>query len=270
MEREQGVATLTHIVVLPVPMQGHINPMLQFSKRLASKGLKVTLLTTSSIIKSMKGQASSITIEPIADDTGDIETAETMEAYVDRFKVMFSRSLGDLIEKNKSYGYTTKLVVYDCILLGTLDVARQHGVGGAPFITQSCTIAAIYHHLYQGRIRIPLEEPAVSLPSLPLLRIDDMPSFISQPELYPALLRLCVDDFRNFHEVNWVFCNSFDKLEEEVISIIPTKVSFNLFACMHSVHPNIIGRWRIIGYIYIYIYIYIYFIINPAKLAKLN
>ncbi|KAE8653780.1 protein NLRC3-like [Hibiscus syriacus] len=35
-----------HIVVLPYPSQGHINPLLQFAKRLASKGVKATLATT--------------------------------------------------------------------------------------------------------------------------------------------------------------------------------------------------------------------------------
>ncbi|KAM3702231.1 hypothetical protein ACJW31_04G010100 [Castanea mollissima] len=222
MEREQG-PTLTHVVVLSFPIQGHINPMLQFSKRLASKGLKVTLLSTNSIVKSMEVQASSVTIEPIADDSGEYPTVETMEAYTERFKIMFSRSLEDLIERNKSIGYATKLVVYDSILPWALEVAKQHGVGGAPFITQSCTIAAIFYHLFQGRITLPLQVSEVSLPSLPLLRIDDMPSFISQPDLYPLLLRLCVDQFHNFHEVNWVFCSSFDKLEEEVVSWISSQ-----------------------------------------------
>ncbi|KAL4631933.1 hypothetical protein ACB092_04G015000 [Castanea dentata] len=222
MERKQG-ATLTHVVVLSFPIQGHINPMLQFSKRLASKGLKVTVLSTNSIVKSMEGQASSVTIEPIADDSGEYPTVETMEAYTERFKVMFSHSLEDLIERNKSIGYATKLVVYDSILPWALEVAKQHGVGGAPFITQSCTIAAIFYHLFQGRITPPLQVSEVSLPSLPLLRIDDMPSFISQPDSYPLLLRLCVDEFHNFHEVNWVFCSSFDKLEEEVVSWISSQ-----------------------------------------------
>ncbi|KAK9997625.1 hypothetical protein SO802_022311 [Lithocarpus litseifolius] len=222
MEREQG-ATLTHVVVLSFPIQGHINPMLQFSKRLASKGLKVTLLSTNSIVKSMDGQASSVTIEPFADDSGEYPTAETMVAYIERLKIMFPHSLEDLIERNKSVGYATKLVVYDSILPWALEVAKQHGVCGAPFITQSCTIAAIFYHLFQGRITLPLQVSEVSLPSLPLLRIDDMPSFISQPDLYPLLLRLCVDEFHNFHEVNWVFCSSFDKLEEEVVSWISSQ-----------------------------------------------
>ncbi|KAE8715740.1 hypothetical protein F3Y22_tig00110160pilonHSYRG00312 [Hibiscus syriacus] len=35
-----------HVIVVPYPSQGHINPLLQFAKRLASKGVKATLATT--------------------------------------------------------------------------------------------------------------------------------------------------------------------------------------------------------------------------------
>ncbi|KAG6768549.1 hypothetical protein POTOM_027471 [Populus tomentosa] len=64
---EEKRARESRVLVLPLPLQGHINPMLQFSKRLASKGLKVTLIITSSIAKSMQGQDSSINLEPIFD-----------------------------------------------------------------------------------------------------------------------------------------------------------------------------------------------------------
>lgn len=40
---------VTHCLVIPYPLQGHINPMLQFSKRLIQKGIKITLANTISI-----------------------------------------------------------------------------------------------------------------------------------------------------------------------------------------------------------------------------
>ena len=42
-----------HILVVPFPGQGHINPMLQFAKRLASKNLKVSFVTTEANRKRM-------------------------------------------------------------------------------------------------------------------------------------------------------------------------------------------------------------------------
>jgi hypothetical protein len=54
-----------------------INPMLQFSKHLASKGLKVTLITTPSIGK----PASSINLETVFDGFKECETLEDGSPY---------------------------------------------------------------------------------------------------------------------------------------------------------------------------------------------
>jgi pathogen-inducible salicylic acid glucosyltransferase len=45
MEKER-IGYRAHCLVLTYPTQGHINPMLEFSKRLEHKGVKVTLVTT--------------------------------------------------------------------------------------------------------------------------------------------------------------------------------------------------------------------------------
>ena len=68
MESEKRVSE-THIMVLPFHAQGHINLMLQFTKRLASKGLKVTLvIATTSNSQSMHAQTSSINIVIISEE----------------------------------------------------------------------------------------------------------------------------------------------------------------------------------------------------------
>jgi len=53
------------VLVLPFPVQGHINSMLQFSKTLASKGPKVSHIITPFFYKSMEDQAScTLNVEP--------------------------------------------------------------------------------------------------------------------------------------------------------------------------------------------------------------
>jgi len=75
-----------HILVIPFPVQGHINPMLQFSKRLASKGARVTLVTLSSISNSMGAlQASSVNFETISDGVEEGNKLESMEARAKNF-----------------------------------------------------------------------------------------------------------------------------------------------------------------------------------------
>lgn len=66
MEEER--AYKAHVVVLPFYGQGHLNPILQFSKRLASKGLKITVTTVLSVTKTVSDGPGSITFEHIYDD----------------------------------------------------------------------------------------------------------------------------------------------------------------------------------------------------------
>ncbi|KAK2977645.1 hypothetical protein RJ640_012482 [Escallonia rubra] len=212
--REMG-STKAHALVLPFPVQGHINPMLQFSKRLASKGLKVTLVATTN---SVQAPDNSIDIEYIPD--GSDQTDQKKDAGLERFKSVASRVLPDFIEKLNGYGSCpVKLVVYDSILPWALDIAHELGLCGASFFTQSCAVSAIYYHITHGSLEIgSLEGDNVLLPSMLLIGVKDLPSFISDMDAYPALLRLVLDRFSNFEKADWLLFNSFDKLECEVVN----------------------------------------------------
>nr|POF24416.1 udp-glycosyltransferase 74f2 [Quercus suber] len=194
--------------------------MLQFSKRLASKGARVTLVTTSTIRNSMQALqgARSVNIEIISDGSEGDENLENLIATLDRFRVIVSQSLSEYIEKLNSSKYPPKFIVYDFVLPWALDVAKKYGLDGAPFFTQSCAVNVIYYHWKQGTIRLPIEGPTVSLPSLPKLTINDISSFLSNPSSYPALLNLTLDLFSNFLEAKWLFFSSFMDLELEVSS----------------------------------------------------
>lgn len=148
-------AMKSHVLVLPLPLQGHINPMLQFSKRLASKGLKVMLIITPSIAKSMQGQDSSINLEPIFDGSKEGEMAVNIDKYFERYKLTMPHNLSNLIDR-----YNVTVVLY---------------------------------HTAQGAFQVPVEESdqaAVSLPSLENLEFNDLPSFVSDACSYPAIREL--------------------------------------------------------------------------------
>jgi pathogen-inducible salicylic acid glucosyltransferase len=197
--------------------------MLQFSKRLASKGPRVTVITTTSISKSMAAmqESSAVNFETISDGDGSNEVGVNLASIVEeleRFKLVVTKSLAELIERQKSSQHPPKLVIYDSVMPWALNVVRQLGVDGAPFFTQSCAVNAIYHHAHQGSIQMPLQTPSsvLSLPSMPSLGINDVPSFFNDTTSYPALLKGLVSQFSNFQEPNWIFFNTFDNLEPEV------------------------------------------------------
>ncbi|KAL6343273.1 hypothetical protein AAG906_022189 [Vitis piasezkii] len=194
MERGRGVGE-THVLVIPFPVQGHINPMLQFSKRLASKGLKVTLITTTPTNKSKQPQSSSINMEHIP--VGLQGEEESLDDYLERFKLIVSSGLVELIGRYNGSEYPVRVLVYDSVMSWAQDIVE--------------------------RLSIPLEGPTVSIPSMPILGVNDLPSFINDTSSYPTLWSLVKTQFSNFEKVNWVFFNTFCELEDEVVKWLASK-----------------------------------------------
>ncbi|XP_034685265.1 UDP-glycosyltransferase 74F2-like [Vitis riparia] len=209
-----------HALLLSYPTQGHINPMLQFSKRLVSKGLKATLATTLSITKSMQLDCSSVQIDAISDgyDDGGFAQAESVEAYLQRFQAVGSQTLAELIRKHKRSGQVPiDCIIYDAFLPWALDVAKEFGLVGAAFFTQTCAVTYIFYYVHHGLLTLPVASPPVSIPGLPLLDLEDMPSFISAPDSYPAYLKMVLDQFCNVDKADCILVNSFYKLEDSVV-----------------------------------------------------
>ncbi|XP_061993380.1 mogroside IE synthase-like [Rosa rugosa] len=228
-KEEQTGAKQSHILVFSFPVQGHINPMLEFSKRLASKGQRVTLVTTTKASKSLQvgdpitSFGCNLKVEFISDGTEQADQGSG--ASKDLFELLKSattKSLAKLITNIKNSNdatekYPLKFLVYDYIMPWALDVARQHGMDGAPFYPTSSGVAALYYQFLEGTLKLPLREgqPA-TLPSMPPLELNDLPTFLSDLDLYPLLLKLTAH-IPNLREVKWIFHTTFDKLESEVL-----------------------------------------------------
>ncbi|KAJ6868870.1 hypothetical protein NC651_033844 [Populus alba x Populus x berolinensis] len=208
----------SHVIVLAYPAQGHINPLLQFAKRLASKGLKATLATTYYTVNSI--DAPTVGVEPISDgfDEGGIKQASSLDVYFESFKTVGSRTLTELVFKFKASGSPVNCIVYDSMLPWALDVARNLGIYAAVFMTTSASICSMFWQIDLGLLSLPLkpQTATVSLPGLPPLGRCDLPSFMSEPTSQTAYLEVIMEKFHSLNEDDWVFCNSFEDLEIEV------------------------------------------------------
>ncbi|XXG89413.1 hypothetical protein AAC387_Pa12g1415 [Persea americana] len=211
-----------HVVVVPYPSQGHINPLLQFAKRLSSKGLKATLATTHYTVDTIHAQG--VTIEPISDgfDQGGFSHAPNADVYLEKFKTHGSKTLSDLIKKHKETSSPVTCVIYDSFLIWALDVAREHGLVGASFFTNSATVCSIFCRASHGHFEVPLDpkQRPFSFPGLPVLEYEDLPNFLTSAEVYPAYKKMVFNQFSNVREADWVFGNTFERLEGEALKAI--------------------------------------------------
>ncbi|TQD86097.1 hypothetical protein C1H46_028371 [Malus baccata] len=206
-----------HVVVLPYPSQGHINPLLQFAKRLASKGVKATLATTTYTLNSIRVQ--NVGVEPISDgfDEAGFAQAADEDTFLRSFKTNGSRTLSQLLQKYESSDFPVNCIVYDSFLPWALDVAKKHGVYGASFFTNSATVCVIFSHIHRGLISLPckLEDMPLLVPGLPPLNLPDLPSFLKKPDSNPAYLKMKLNQYPNLDKVDWIFANTFEALEGE-------------------------------------------------------
>lgn len=210
------------VIVFPYPIQGHINPMLQFSKQLASRGLKITLVTTSTFsnTNSIDFQSTSITLETIPD--GSDHTAKNdpknIDAFIERFDSVAPQSLTQLIERKlgSKNGNVVRCLVYDSAFTWALDIAKKFGIYGASFFTQNCLVNFIYNQVYLGLLKIPIEGSLDSYPGMPLVEAESLPSFVRVVGVFPVLEKLVFDQFSNCGDADWCFINSFDALDNKV------------------------------------------------------
>lgn len=209
-----------HVVVISVPVQGHINPMLQFSKRLASKGVRVTILAPAYLTTSLQTMYGGlIQIECISEDD---KPPHGIDELLEWFETIVSRSFRNLIDKMEGSGCPLKVVVYDAVLPWAQDLAQNHGLKGAAFFTQSCAVCGIYYLMYSGKLKVSTtENSSVSLPSImPVMGLQDLPSFFIDTQSYPSLSKISINQSMNFQKAEWLLFNSFDNLEKEVVEWI--------------------------------------------------
>ncbi|KAL9323462.1 hypothetical protein ACSQ67_008319 [Phaseolus vulgaris] len=219
MEKKK-MARRAHCLVLAYPLQGHINPMLQFSKQLEHQGVKITLVTTRFYCNNLKRVPPSIAIETISDgfdQGGPPHDADSHKAFIDRSCEVGSESLAELLEKlGRSKDEHVDCVVYDSFFPWALDVVKRFEIVAAVFFTQNMTVNSIYYHVHLGNLQVPLTQHEFSLPALPKLELQDMPSFLLTYAQHPYYLDFFADQFCNIDKADWVLCNTFYELDKEV------------------------------------------------------
>uniref|UniRef100_A0A7N0UM17 Glycosyltransferase n=1 Tax=Kalanchoe fedtschenkoi TaxID=63787 RepID=A0A7N0UM17_KALFE len=169
-----------------------------------------------------------------------------MEAKVKQFQEAVPGSLDELIRRQLDGGQAQpKIIVYDSLLPWALDVADRNGLAAAPFFTQTCSVSSIYYLFREGKLTAGEEaEKELCLYGLPRLEERDLPTFVPDPEASPFLLGLLVGQFSNLERAAYVFFNTFDKLEDQmvewmaskwpILTVGPTLPSMHLDKCIED------------------------------------
>ncbi|CAI9116494.1 OLC1v1017656C1 [Oldenlandia corymbosa var. corymbosa] len=208
-----------HVVLVPYHGQGHINPMVQFAKRLASKGIKITIATISSKAQILSQASGSFTVATIYDDDteGGVAGPGGFRGFLDRFEAIGSKNLIELIEKHNVSEHPVRCLVHDADMMWASTVAAKLKIPRAAFFTQSCAAIGTYYPMHCDIAGKEVPLPAFTVSGLPKLRTPHLPSLGSDTGRYSPLMMHILRQFDSIDSADWVLFNSFDKLEEEVI-----------------------------------------------------
>ncbi|KAI3803728.1 hypothetical protein L1987_31889 [Smallanthus sonchifolius] len=211
----------THVLLVTVSAQGHINPILRLGKSLVSKGLHVTLATTDYALKNLSSAPNSIDdvhLEFFSDGLPiDYNRKADMDYYMDTLSKFGPVYLSALI---RSHAYKFACIIHTPFVPWVSDVAAEMNIPNAMLWIQPCTIYQIYHHYYNHLNDFPTESNmnlSVKLPGLPAFTADDLPSFVLPSNTFRSFDNILNQVFTNMHKVKWVLGNSFMELEKDVI-----------------------------------------------------
>ncbi|KAF8780803.1 hypothetical protein HU200_000747 [Digitaria exilis] len=215
--------TSINVLLVPFPAQGHINPLLQFGKRLASYGgVRCTLAATRFVVSSTKPTPSSVHVAVFSDgcdERGPDELGGVGAPYFERLESSGSDTLDALLVSESELGRPVHVVVYDAFVPWALGVARRRGAACAAFLTQTCAVDILYAHAWNGKIppaNALRPEDIRGLEGLSCqLEMSDMPTFLTDTSYPPSFLELLVNQFLGLDTADHVLVNSFYDLEPQ-------------------------------------------------------
>ncbi|KAJ4968097.1 hypothetical protein NE237_014798 [Protea cynaroides] len=225
-----------HFLVVTFPAQGHINPGLQFAKRLVATGARVTFATSASVHRRMSNTSiipNDLTVAPFCDDFDYIKTDDDIEHFLSELKHHGSQTLTDLVLDLANKASPVTCIVYTLLLPWVADLALKLFVPCCLLWIQPATVLDIYYYYFNGYADLMANRTdpsySVELPGLPILTCRDIPSFFLPSNTYAFVLKAFQEQLEKLEQETkvQVLVNTYDALEPQGLKAIE---KFNLVA----------------------------------------
>uniref|UniRef100_A0A7N0T0Q6 Glycosyltransferase n=1 Tax=Kalanchoe fedtschenkoi TaxID=63787 RepID=A0A7N0T0Q6_KALFE len=238
-----------HVFLVSFPGQGHVNPLLRLGKRLASKGLLVTFTTPESIGRQMRkankivdGQPNPVgdgflRFEFFEDGWDEHEVKrQDLDLYLPQLELVGKVVIPEMVRRNQEAGRPVSCFINNPFIPWVSDVAESLGIPSAMLWVQSAACFSAYYHYSRNLVPFPSEadpEIDVQLPHMPLLKFDEVPSFLHPTTPYPFLRRAIMGQYKNLEKPFCILMDTFDELEHDVLEfmskIVPVRPVGPLF-----------------------------------------
>ncbi|XP_010524528.1 PREDICTED: UDP-glycosyltransferase 84A1-like [Tarenaya hassleriana] len=255
------VESLVHVMLVSFPGQGHVNPLLRLGKLIASKGFLVTFVTTELWGRKMRRGNKIVDGELIPVGKGfvrfeffddewsdDDERRTDFAFFLPQLELVGRRVITRLVKSYQDKDQPVSCLVNNPFIPWVCDVAGDLRIASAVLWVQSCACFAAYYHYHHRLSLFPTEtEPEidVQLPYMPLLKHDEIPSYLHPSSPFSGFRDAILKQFANLDKPFCVLIESFDALEHELIDymskLCPIKAIGPLFKIAGTVNSNVSG-----------------------------
>ncbi|GAU18595.1 hypothetical protein TSUD_124260 [Trifolium subterraneum] len=184
-----------NFLIIAYPIQGHINPALQFAKRVINLGAHVTFTTTIYAYRRLvnKPTIPSLSFAAFSDGYDDgyiLKDDASILFYISEHQRRGSEFLKNIILSAKQKIHPFTCLIYTLTLPWASKVAREFDLPSALLWIQAATVFDIYYYYFHNHgdyITNKLEdaECSIDLPGLSFsLKSRDLPSFLLASNIY--------------------------------------------------------------------------------------
>ncbi|KAM4070532.1 hypothetical protein ACB094_12G171700 [Castanea mollissima] len=246
MHMESPESKAPHVLIFPIPAQGHVNSMLNLAQLLSLAGLNITFLNTDhnhnrlvlhTNILHQFACFPGFQFKTIPDGLPDDHprAGDRFNEVFDSIKLVTKPLFREMLcsgQLNSATGQSVTCIIADGILSFPIDVGNELGIPVIHFRTASaCYFWAcfcIQDMIETGELPIRENEdmdcPIRSVPGMEtFLRIRDLPSFCRASNLADPSLQRIANKTMQSPRAHALILNTFEDLEGPVLSHIRTK-----------------------------------------------
>ncbi|KAL0835603.1 hypothetical protein Bca101_087492 [Brassica carinata] len=221
-----------HVMLVSFHGQGSVGPFLRLGKLIASKGTVVTFVTTEYWGKKMRqanqiveGElkpvgSGSIRFEFFDDGCAEDDVRRGTSLYIPQLEQTGRREVSKLARRYEEKKEPVSCLINNPFVPWVGDVAEELNIPCAVLWIQSCACFSAYYHYQNGYVPFPTEaEPEldVKLPCVPVLKHDEIHTFLHPSSPVTGMRHAILGQFRNLSKSFCFLLNSFDALEQETV-----------------------------------------------------
>nr|AFK35029.1 unknown [Medicago truncatula] len=239
-----------HAVLIPYPVQGHINPLLQLAKFLHLRGFHIIYVNTEynhkRLLKSRGQNAfdgfTNFNFESIPDGLsptdGDGDVSQDIYALCKSIRKNFLRPFRELLARLNDSATSglvrpVSCIVSDISMSFTIQAAEELSIPNVVFSpSNACTfLTGIHLRTFLDKGLIPLKDESYltngyldtkvdCMPGLKNFRLRDLPAFIQITDPNDSMVEFIIEAAGRAHRASAFIFNTSNELEKDVMKVI--------------------------------------------------